>query len=81
MAAASPKCLQTESELRDFVSFWKTTSLGLVDSRLFASFIKSHVSGSTNVPHDDLSARGTISVHCSSVFCGRLMYPFLLQRY
>lgn len=58
MAASPTLHLKTETDFRDFVESWKATTLGLVDSRVPSSFFKSHVAGSTNIPNDDLSARG-----------------------
>lgn len=53
------------SEIKDDVSFrifienWRLSTFGLVDSRLIEDFSDCHVYGSTNVPNDDLSCRGT----------------------
>ena len=60
MAGTDIQSIETDDSFRAYVTNWRATSFGLVDSRLPADFAKVHVSGSTNVPHDDLSCRGTL---------------------
>ena len=58
MAGTEIESIETDDLFRLFVTKWRNTSLGLVDSRLPPAFFECHVSGSTNVPIDDLSNRG-----------------------
>lgn len=59
MAGTDVQTIEFADSFRAYITNWRATSFGLVDSRLPADFTKVHVSGSTNVPHDDLSCRGT----------------------
>ena len=75
MAGIEMECIDKVDHFRFFVGKWRKTSLGLVDSRLPELFTKSHISGSTNVPHDDLSNRGTLRLDFEHYF---LLIPLIV---